>query len=406
VTQRKTDAKPATTALGDSHNFGRKVALRGARIAKPRTLLWEWLLLSADSPLRQCLADAAAADGLGAEAFGFLPTLKFFASGAEVGGEVQRLRLEPLRSRGSDVRRSLATIVGRSLGLWSWLGVADLHWENLVLGLDKRGKIVFGPLDIEMILADLALPTETKLLPDADPEYAAVCRHASGVRRALPYLGKPIAAEDLLAMAAAYRGTLELLDRHASAIADVFLSLPNLRDEPLRVLLRSTGEYLQAGAPSLWPPLLHAEAEQLARGDIPYFFRLYGQPGIHYYVNAELTQVVRLPLMGDVPQLEPLLELSSGLRSPSRKKLREDGLFALLGAFDHPSLSGKHSSSELTLTLGARSMTLELASGEALHSGRNVRKLVSSVYLPCQCGEVREVFVPPVTVCKAARGSV
>jgi hypothetical protein len=26
---------------------------------------------------------------------------------------------------------------------------------------------VFAPLDIEMILADLSLPTETKLLPDA-----------------------------------------------------------------------------------------------------------------------------------------------------------------------------------------------------------------------------------------------
>lgn len=406
MTKRKTDVKRAPTALGDSHNFGRKVTLRGGRIAKPRTLLWEWLLLSADSPLRQCLADAAEADGLGREAFGFLPTLRFFDSGAAVGGEVERLRLEPLRSRGANVRRSLATIVGRSLALWSWLGVADLHWENLVLGLDKRGRIVFGPLDIEMILADLALPTETKLLPDADPEYAVVCQHASGVRRVLPYLGKPVAAADLLAMAGAYRGTLELLDRHAGALADVFLSLPGLHDEPLRVLLRGTGEYVHAQVQPLWPPLLDAEAEQLARGDIPYFFRLYGQPGIHYYANPELTQVGRLPRRGDVPQLDPLLQLARGLRSPSRKKLREDGLFTLLGAFDHPSLTGKHSSPELTLELRARSLVVELPSGEALHSGRNLSAFVSSVYLPCQCGEVREVFVPPVTVCTVAPASV
>jgi hypothetical protein len=26
---------------------------------------------------------------------------------------------------------------------------------------------------------------------------------------------------------------------------------------------------------------------------------------------------------------------------------------------------------------------------------------VGSVYLPCRCGEVRSVFVPEVTVCKA-----
>ncbi len=39
----------------------------------------------------------------------------------------------------------------------------------------------------------------------------------------------------------------------------------------------------------LWPPLLDAEAEQLARGDIPYFFRLYGRRGIFYYQNRALT---------------------------------------------------------------------------------------------------------------------
>src|SRR6185295_9787617 len=99
-----------------------------------------------------------------------------------------------------------------------------------VLGVDERGQIVFGPLDVEMMLADLSLPTETKLLPDADPEYAAVCRHAAGVRRVLPYLGKPIAAEDLLTMAGAYRRTLELLDRHAAAIAKLLSSVPGLAD--------------------------------------------------------------------------------------------------------------------------------------------------------------------------------
>jgi hypothetical protein len=403
-----TGRRPVTpaAALGDSHNFGRRVTLRGARVAKPRTLLWEWLLLSADSPLRRCLADAAEAEGLGRDAFGFLPTLRFYDAGAAVGGEVERLRLDPLRSSSRAVRRSLATIVGRSLALWSWLGVADLHWENLILGVGKRGNIVFGPLDIEMILADLALPTETKLLPDADPEYAAVCRHASGVRRVLPYLGKPIAAEDLLALAAAYRSTLELLDRHAQAVADTFASLPNLRDEPLRVLLRGTSEYVNAAQTPLWPPLLEAEAVQLARGDIPYFFRLYEQPGIHFYANAELTQVARLPLRGDVPRLEPLLSLARGLRSASRQKLREQGLLTLLAAFDHPSLSGKHSGEGLTLTLGPRGVRVELQSGEALQAGRSLRELVSSVYLPCRCGEVREVFVPPVTVCKVAPGSV
>ncbi|HEX2674042.1 MAG TPA: hypothetical protein VHM25_24370 [Polyangiaceae bacterium] len=391
--------------LGDSHNFGRRVALRGERIEKPRTLLWEWLLLSGESPLRQLLDRAAAQDELGVDAFGFLPTLRFFGSRGAFGGEVERLRLAPLSARDAVTRKALATIVGRSLSLWSWLGVADLHWENLVLGVDERERIVFGPLDIELILAELSLPTETKLLPDADPEYAATCRHACGVRRVLPFLGKPIDVAELLVMAGAYRSTLAFLDRHSQEIADVFSGLPELREAPLRVLLRGTGDYVQAPR-SLWPPLLDAELEQLARGDIPYFFRLYGRPGIHYYADAALSQIARLPLDGDVPQLDPLLQVSRGLRSPSRKKLREDGLFTLLGAFDHPSFTGTHVGEQLSLTFSKRNLVVTSAKGEALQTSRNLRAFVGSVYLPCECGEVSSVFVPEVSVCAAARGSV
>jgi hypothetical protein len=391
----------ARTHLGDTHNFGRRVTRREGRIVKPRTVLWEWLVLAADSPLRRLLAEAAVRDGMGSEAFGFLPDLKFFPSRARHGGEVEPIELTPLPAPSRDLRRELARIVGRSLALWSWLGAADLHWENLVLGVDGRGRVVFAPLDVEMILADLSLPTETKLLPDADPEYAAICRHAAGVRRALPYLGKPVDPADLLAMAGAYGGTLAFLDRHAREIADVFAALPGLRETPIRVCLRGTDEYVRARSEPLWPPLLDAEAEQLCRGDIPYFFRLYGRPGIHYFGDRELTQLERIPLEGDVPRLDPVLQVSRGLRSPSRKKLREDGLFTLLGAFDHASFAGKHEDDELEVTFRARTLVVKLQGGEELHSRRNLSAFVGSVYLPCRCGEVRSVFVPPVTVCEA-----
>ncbi len=389
------------TPLGDSHNFGRRVSLTAGRVAKPRTLLWEWLMLSAESPLRRFLDEAALSDGLGREAFGFLPELKFFGSRAPIGGEVERVELDPLPAPSKVRRRALARIVGRSIALWSWLGVSDLHWENLVLGIGDRGRVMFAPLDIEMILADLASPTATKLLPDADPEYAAICRHACGVRRVLPYLGKPVDPADLLAMAAAYRSTLAFLDRHASTIADLIARLPRLRETPIRVCLRGTDEYVRARSEPLWPPLLDAEAEQLARGDIPYFFRLYGRPGIHYYGDRTLRRLERIPLQGDVPKLDPALRLSRGLRSPSRRRLREEGLFTLLGAFDHASLAGRHADDELAVRFGARTLVVKLPTGEELHSRRNLSAFVGSVYLPCRCGEVRSVFVPPVTTCEA-----
>jgi hypothetical protein len=390
--------------LGDSHNFGRRVSVGAERVRKPRTLLWEWVLLSPDSPLRQFFAEAAQRDGLGPDAFSFLPDLSFFPSpphdGPE-GGEVERIALDSLVAPSDDRRRALARIVGRSIALFSWLGVSDLHWENLALGVGPGRRLVFAPLDVEIILSDLSLPTETKLLPDADPEYAAVCRHACGARRVLPYLGKPVDVSDLLAMAGAYRGTLGFLDRHAGAIADVFARLPGLRTAPIRVCLRGTDDYARAGSEPLWPPLLDAEEEQLRRGDVPYFFRWYGRPGIRYFGDPTLRQIHTLPRKGDVPQLDPMLNIARGLRTPSRKNLRDEGLITLLGAFDHPSLTGAHKNDELEVMFQSRTLVVKLPTGEELRSRRNLSAFVGSVYLPCRCGEVRSVFVPPVTVCDA-----
>lgn len=369
--------------LGDAHNFGRRVAHRGKRLAKPRTLLWEWLLLGRDSPLRELLGAA----------FDFLPRLTFFPSPPRgTSGEVSQVALAPLGALKREAKRNLARITGRAIALFSWLGVSDLHWENLVLGADGRGRIVFGPLDIEMILADVSLPTDTKLLPDADPEYAELCRHAAGVRRVLPYLGKPVPAPLLVEMAGAYRATLELLDRQAPAIAHVIARAPHLHEAPIRVLLRATGDYVRARTEPVWPPLLDAESEQLVRGDIPYFFRLLGRPGIRYFSDRALRKHGRLPSSGDVPRLDPMLSLARKLRAPSRKTLRDEGLLTLLGAFDHPSLSGTHDVEDLTVTFGPRRLAVDLASGEELRSPRDLRAIVGSVYLPCRCGEDRAVF--------------
>ena len=388
--------------LGDSHNFGRRVSLHGKRVAKPRALLWEWLVSCGESPLRGLLRGLGQKDGLGPDAFAFLPSLRFYPARERPFREVEAVVLEPLRTRSQQSRRALAEITGRALALFSWLGVTDLHWENLVLGSDARGNVVFGPLDVEMILSDLSLPTETKLLPDADPEYAALCQHACGVRRVLPYLGKPVAPGDLVAMLAAYHGVLALLDRHTRAIARVFAELPELESTPIRVCLRSTEEYVHARSTPLWPPLLDAEAEQLARGDIPYFFRLYGQKRILYYADPELTRLAQLSTRGDVPRLEPLLSLARGLGSPNREKLRTEGLFAVLGAFDHPSFTGQtHEQAGFEVAFRPRGLRLTLPSGEQLESRRNLSSYVSSVYQPCSCGEVRSVFVPAITRCSA-----
>ena len=407
MSQPRTPAPPRHA--GDSHNFGRHVTIAGGEVHKPRTLLWEWLVLGAGSPLRALLRALAEEELHDPSAFAFLPELRFSGQDARDGGTVEELalaplgRLAPLAPLAAARRRELALVVGRATALFAWLGLADLHWENLALGQDARGGIVFAPLDVEIVFDDLALPTATKLLPEADEEYGAVNRHACGVRRVLPFLGKPVDVTDLVAMVDAYLGVLTLLDRHGARIADVLTQVPGLREAPIRVLLRGTGDYVRARSQPVWPPLLDAEAEQLARGDIPYFFRLYGRPGIHYFVEPTLERLGRLPMKGDVPQLEPLLPLAKGLRSPSRASLREEGLFATLGAFDHPSFTGTHSHGALSVTFSARRLTLALPGGDELVGKRDLRAYVESVYLPCACGEVASPLVPAVTVCRAAR---
>ncbi len=379
----------------------REVSPDDKRVVKPRTLFWERLLLSGESSLRVFLDHAAKSDELGEGAFSFLPRLKFHAD------EVEHVGLVPLPRLDEERERELAAIVGRSVALFTWLGAADLHWENLALGLDHEGRIVFAPLDIEMLLADLSLPTETKLVADADPEVADVCRHAAGLRRVLPFLGKPVAIADLLAIVSAYGATLRFLDRHAKDIAKILSEISGLREAPLRVLLRGTDEYVRALTPSaradLWPPLLGEELAQMDRGDIPYFFRLYGQPGIHAFANEELTERLTLPRDGDVPQLDPMLSIEKHLRSPTRKRLREEGVFVLIGAFDDASFEGTHTNGAVEIVFKRRSIRVTFANGEELETRRDMRAFVGSLYLPCTCGEVRSVLVPKRTRCDASR---
>src|SRR3954468_18040577 len=108
-----------------------------------------------------------------------------------------------------------------------------------------------------------------------------------------------------------------------------------------------------------------------------------------------------LLLGGSGAQLEPLLQLSRGLRSPTRKKLHAEGLFTLLGAFDHRSLTGTHAAGELSIAFRGRTLVVRLPGGEELETRRDLSAFVGSLYLPCTCGEVRSVFVPAVSQCDA-----
>ena len=372
----------ARSRAGDTHNFGQHVELRGDRVYKPRALYWEWLFLSAKSPLRKLLADVD-----------FLPDLTFYEPRALArGGEVSRLALAPL---GRVDKHELARIVGRAAALFSWFGVSDLHWENLALGRAPDGRVIFTPVDIELVLSELGSPMETQMFPAANSTYADIVRHACGVRRAIGYLGKPVAVAHALTMAAAYRAMLQSLQARAREITAVLRAQKLTQTAPIRICIRGTSDYVAAQndlEKPLWPPLMREEREQLARGDIPYFFHRYGEPGVHEYMNQARTKTRRVVSLAGLGKTENVLSLGNALRPKSRDELLAQGTFAILAAFDHAGFTGTHDTPDVHARITARTITLTFADGETWSTKRNLGAFVSSVYLPCACGEQRAVF--------------
>ena len=179
-----------------------------------------------------------------------------------------------------------------------------------------------------------------------------------------------------------------------SAIADVISSLPDLRETRSHLLARTEAYVL---ASEDFGRRAEAEVSTGTR-DIPYSSACMDA---RITTTATTRSARERSLSRDVPQLDPILSLARGPARSVSQSWREEGLFLLLSAFDHPALTGRHTSDELEVSFGGRELVIKLPSGEELRSARDLSAHVSSVYLPCRCGEVRSVFVPSVTVCEA-----
>ncbi len=150
--------------LGDPHNFGKSVRLtRNGLIYKPRTLVWEHLLLSDFGNLRSLLGLISAQSGL-SPSVDVLPNLNFKPRTTPAfisDGYVQPSKLLPI----VNLIPSEARSIGAVIALCTYLGISDLHSENTVLGRDASLRLHFGPIDIESIFWPLSLPSQTGLIP-------------------------------------------------------------------------------------------------------------------------------------------------------------------------------------------------------------------------------------------------
>lgn len=301
--------------LGDPHNGGKRVFAVGDLVFKPRTTFWEWLILSRESRFRSDLDQIYRERGI-VSPFQNIPTLNFSRlNGTDV---VQRLVFDR-RPKLDDLKSDHLRSIGSMIALMFWLGVTDLHRENMAIGIFD-GKFIFCPLDIECIFNDLITLNQTHLLGSAK-----LRDEDSGlfVVRELLAKSSPFFRYQVLQ---GFIDSIDVLNR--LSLAKMLAATDSNFDlTPIRVIVRNTRDYhnwMNTDEKVCFSP---EEREQLSRGDIPYFYRVVGKTGIYFSrdnveVEASLSmQNFELPPVIDLdPKVPPAKIFTSLLSARSLAK--------------------------------------------------------------------------------------
>ncbi len=283
---------------GDPHNFGKEVHLFDENnLFKPRPILWEWLFLCRDSPLR-LLFNEIKLDHF--DVFECFPNLNFENSNDFQFGLVERLRLNKIISP----PKTLAATVGNFVALMAWFGIGDLHRQNIGIGLNpETNALILCPLDIESIFEDFYLMSETALVTPQGND-----KRKAGLFNLLELFQDSEPAEFIFDLLDSFVVTMKHLDSNEDKILKVFFDLKQLSYTPIRVIPRSTQDYrdcLDNNMPLSEPDIFHSEKVQIERKDIPYFFRYIANSQIFYY-DTKISHA-----MSDITHSINLFKISS-----------------------------------------------------------------------------------------------
>lgn len=260
----------------DFHNFGQSVQRigRGSEVyfRKPRPVYWEWLFFGRNSPLSSFFRAGDCAD--------FLFNLDVEIKSPTTG--ISRLVAEDTSGLVSDQH-----LYGFGVLLcYAYVfGIRDLHANNVV-----KTKSHLQVIDAEVVLARLLLPHESLLLPykDVGPQ---LCGAASifNVENGLDNCSLDCVFDGYAAAADCFiRGRAEIASEMAGRSAE-------MNSVPIRHIARDTIQYRGKEAIQI-QPFFDAEAVQLARGDIPYFFKYLRQNDVFTYADADGTEMkIELP---------------------------------------------------------------------------------------------------------------
>jgi hypothetical protein len=260
---------------GDCHNGGLRVYSDGSgRIIKPRSMFWEWLLLSNMSPLKDIPA-VGSIDTL------FSYDVEVVWSSFWLNGSVEQIGLPG----DSDVVPINFTNVGELLAVIIFFGLGDIHHQNIRKVL-VDGKVSFVPIDIESVFHDYRILSQTRLVPSTLSKYSE-----AGLSELLK---DGIDLSQLAMIGAAFWQTLMRLEENRSEIAQIIEGHESLFKIPIRVIPRPTRFYNEILKHHSESPMtsrigLHqSEIEQLLRGDIPYYFHFPHECNI-YYLDSHMN---------------------------------------------------------------------------------------------------------------------
>ena len=269
-------AKSRFKKLGDTHHFGQYVQRvstpkDGFIISKPRSLKAEFLFTGNTSPL-SFLSQAFGYDFIGSYQDDFEIWM----------GQTNDLSEFFVNRIGKSQMLRISESAGRLLAMCTLFGISDLHHENIA-AIRYENRSFYYPLDLEIIFKTMITGAETCLFPSL-----LVARDKCGFKSNLTKF---------------FLDPSRMLSGFLSATSEITYLLPDLvefifkelREHPVRVLLRPTKAYVSAIESLNFidhdVPFLKSEINQMKQGDIPYYFYfLNSAPQLRFFSSVNTTE--------------------------------------------------------------------------------------------------------------------
>lgn len=266
-------------AMGDAHNFNRRVSYfeehgKGL-LEKPRCMFWEYLFLDPNSSFRvfiRSLDNSVNFDKI-------LGSVSISSQNNFSTGFAEFVKASSIIDANEWLRS-----YGELLAFVSAFGITDLHREN-ILNIENRPRLI----DLECVFWGAELPSETFLLPKNDFDWSKSIWISTNFEGLNSLSGAQ--TESILL---GYSSVLNCLNKYSDDLIHFFSTLP-ICHQPIRILIEPTRDYrntMDNVEPSL-DYILTEEAEQMLRGDIPYFFGFSGKREIYFYDTPDTKTVLR-----------------------------------------------------------------------------------------------------------------